>query len=341
MQRARNFWRVNYIHDGCGQFSRDTCLLMSSSKKLKLDPRQRRFELRNNNLLLTDGTSNTTDEQDLDDGDTQHLDDGDTQRTRRGVVNSWRSFTEFEWNKKYPWIQARLDGLYCIYCSHSHASTRNKSGKFVRVAFTGNRPDKLAKHDSSVTHQTCAGDYREFQARESSSSFIFQIIDQSNTLTVDEDALCDSMKCMYWLAKHEVPNSLFCPLLDVCVLMGNTTLPMLDKAKNLNYRSEQIKAEFITCIGSSLEEQLLENLGKSPYFSIVIDECTDISVHKQLGICVQYIDHQSANVQVDFLKLIELPQGTADVICDVVITYLTKGSLNLERLAEAQQMVHQ
>ena len=108
---------------------------------------------------------------------------------------------------------------------------------------------------------------------------------------------------------------------------------MLDKAKNLNYRSEPIKAEFLTCIGSSLEEQLLENLGKSPYFSIVIDESMDISVHKELGICVQYIDHQSANVQVDFLKLLELPQGTADVICDTVITYLTKGSLNLERLA--------
>ena len=302
-----------------------TCLVMSSSKKLKLDPRQRRFELRNNNLLLTDGASNTTDEQDLD--------DGDTQRTRRGVLESWRSFTELEWKKKYPWIQARFDGIYCIYCSHGHASTRNKSGKFVTVAFTGNHPDKLAKHDSSVTHQTCASDYREFQARESSSSSIVQIINQSNTLTVDEDALCDSMKCMYWLAKHEVPNSLFCPLLDVCVLMGNTTLPMLYKAKYLNYRSEQIKAEFLTCIGSSLEEQLLENLGKSPYFSLVIDEATDISVHKQLGICVQYIDHQSANVQVDFLKLIELPQGTADVICDTVITYLTIGSLNLERLA--------
>ena len=121
----------------------------------------------------------------------------------------------------------------------------------MKVAFTGNRPD-IAKHDSSVTHQNCASDYREFQARESSSSSIAQIIDQSNTLTVDEDALVDSMRCLYWLAHHEVPNSLFCPLLNVCVLLGNTTLPLLNKAKNLNYRSEQIKAEFLTCIGSCI-----------------------------------------------------------------------------------------
>ena len=270
--------------------------MASSTKKLKLDPRQRRFELRNDELLLTGGASSISDDCDQDDS---------MQHKRRGAVDSWRLFAELDWKKKYPWIQARSDGIYCAYCSHSHASTRNKSGKFVKVAFTGNRPDKLAKHDSSVTHQNCASDYREFQARESSSS-IAQIIDQSNTLTVDEDALVDSMRCLYWLAHHEVPNSLFCPLLDVCVLLGNTTLPLLNKAKNLNYRSEQIKAEFLTCIGSSLEEQLIENLRKSPYYSIVIDESTDISVHKQLAICVQYIDHKSANVQVDFLKLIEL-----------------------------------
>ena len=102
----------------------------------------------------------------------------DEERLIAGLINCLLNSTG---RKKYPWIQARSDGIYCAYCSHSHASTRNKSGKFVKVALTGNRPDKLAKHNSSVTHQNCASDYREFQARESSSSSIAQIIDQSNT----------------------------------------------------------------------------------------------------------------------------------------------------------------
>lgn len=57
---------------------------------------------------------------------------------------------------------------------------------------------------------------------------------------------------------------------------------------------------------------------------------------KQLGICVQYIDHHSACVQVEFLKLLELSQGTADIICDTVIKYLSEKSpidLDLEKLA--------
>ena len=43
-EHMRKFWHVNDIHDGCGHVSHDTCLVMSSSIKLKLDPRQRCFE---------------------------------------------------------------------------------------------------------------------------------------------------------------------------------------------------------------------------------------------------------------------------------------------------------
>lgn len=155
-------------------------------------------------------------------------------------------------------------------------------------------------------------------------------------LTVDENAFCDNMKCIYWLAKHEIAHSHFTSLLDFCVLMGNDTLPMLEKARNLNYRSEQTKAEILTCIGSALEEDLLERVSKSPYYSIIFDEATDITVHKQLGVCIQYIDQQSACVQVQFLKLLELSQGTADVICDAIIKYISEYAsinLDLEKLA--------
>ena len=41
--------------------------MASSTKKLKLDPRQRRFELRNDELLLTGGASSISDDCDQDD----------------------------------------------------------------------------------------------------------------------------------------------------------------------------------------------------------------------------------------------------------------------------------
>ncbi len=48
----------------------------------------------------------------------------------------------------------------------------------------------------------------------------------------------------------------------------------------MTYRSEQTKGEMILAIGSCIEQQLLNDVVNSPYFSIIIDEATDISVHK-------------------------------------------------------------
>ena len=94
---------------------------------------------------------------------------------------------------------------------------------------------------------------------------------------------------MYWLAEHEVLyTSFFSPLLDLCVYLGNESLPLLNKTKNMTYRSEQIRGEMIVATGYCIEQQLLRDVVNSSYFSIIIDEATDVSVHKQLGICVQY-----------------------------------------------------
>ena len=53
--------------------------MASLTKKLKLDPRQRRFELRNDELLLTGGASSISDDYDQDDS---------MQHKRRGAVDS-------------------------------------------------------------------------------------------------------------------------------------------------------------------------------------------------------------------------------------------------------------
>ena len=57
----------------------------------------------------------------------------------------------------------------------------------------------------------------------------------------------------------------------------------------MKYKSEQSMAEMVEAIGVSLEEQFLCEVQASPYYSIIIDEATDISVTKQLGLCIQYL----------------------------------------------------
>ena len=119
--------------------------------------------------------------------------------------------------------------------------------------------------------------------------------------------------------KREIAHTTnFAELQSLCILLGNETLPTLQKAKNLNYLSKQTMGEMVAAIGLALEAEILDEVRSSKYFSIIIDEATDISVSKSLGLCVQYIDSE-AIVKVKGLKLIEIKQGTADAITESIL----------------------
>ena len=305
---------------------------MSSVKKRKLEKGQRCLIFNEDTIAVAPVAETTTEETETE------------RQSRRGTVSSWRRFAEASWKTKYPWLVAKADGIYCLYCTHCHASSKGSSGKFVDVGYSGIRSDKLTKHESSTAHQNSADDYREYQARQSSQQSVVEVMQQSNTLTVDEEAFCDSLRCMYWLGKYEVPyTTLFSPLLELGIILGNASLPLLNKAKNLNYRSEQTKAEMLAAIGKSLEEELLNEVAKSPYFSIVFDEATDISTNKQLGISVQYINvnNTKCNIEVKFLKLLELSKGTADIICEAILRIYQRQHLKLLTLRNWRQMEQQ
>ncbi len=136
--------------------------------------------------------------------------------------------------------------------------------------------------------------------------------------------------------KREIAHTTnFAELQALCMQLGNTTLPLLRKGKNLNYLSKQTMGEMVAAIGVALEMDILQEICQSPYFSIIIDEATDISVTKSLGLCIQYLD-SDANVRVRAVKLIEVSHGTADAITDSLFTYLTTTApvpLEQEKLA--------
>lgn len=65
-------------------------------------------------------------------------------------------------------------------------------------------------------------------------------------------------------------------------MLGNDKLPRLWKGKILTNQSEHRMAEMIAAIDTSLEKQVPEEVCKSKYYSIIIDEATYITVSKNL-----------------------------------------------------------
>ena len=248
--------------------------------------------------------------------------------SHRGSLESWRSFTQPKYQQKHPWLVLKPEGIYC--CAHQpHA----RANVFVALPYTGNRSDKLLQHERSGVHQASLTLHQESLLRSATSTTIREVVMESAVITADETAFSDALRCMYFLMKGEMAYTThFVDLQSLCIFLGNTTLPLLRKARNLNYLSKQTTGEMVASIGLALEADMLEEIRLSRYFSIIIDEATDISVTKSLGLCIQYLDNE-ANIRVRAVKIIEFKHGTAEAITDAVFNYLSASSLDQQKLA--------
>lgn len=77
-------------------------------------------------------------------------------------------------------------------------------------------------------------------------------------------------------------------------------------------------------------ENLKEDIGSSPY-SLIIDESTDISVQKYLGIIIYYSENTNKIVYT-FLDLVPLINCDADSLIDCIKATLHKFNLDLQKL---------
>ena len=132
---------------------------------------------------------------------------GESSSSRRGNTTSWRSFGESKWRDIYPWLLLKEDGLYCKYCIYNKHEVRSRSGVFITMPYTGNRPDKLRRHESCTAHADSQIVYQEWVTRVANKSTVLNMVERSNILTVDEFAFCDAMRCMYYLNKHEIAHT--------------------------------------------------------------------------------------------------------------------------------------
>lgn len=48
--------------------------------------------------------------------------------------------------------------------------------------------------------------------------------------------------------------------------------------------------ELITCMANTIREPILDDIRKSPAYSVLIDETTDVSVSNQMIVYIRYID---------------------------------------------------
>ena len=110
--------------------------------------------------------------------------------------------------------------------------------------------------------------------------------------------------CTHFLARQHIPHTTnFDKLVDLVVSCGGEDLKQFaDKAgRNATYTSTNAVFDFIEATGIWVDEFQPKLLHKTPFLSLLADECTDITTIEELSVFCRWVQDE-ALVENFFLK---------------------------------------
>ena len=105
---------------------------------------------------------------------------------------------------------------------------------------------------------------------------------------------------------------------------------MIAWLKQREYISPTIVNELIKLMGQSVLRKILSDASVAQWFSIIVDEATDISQNEQMSLSIRWVDN-SYNVREDTLGLVQLPNTKAETILSTIKDILISCSLPIKQ----------
>ena len=119
---------------------------------------------------------------------------------------------------------------------------------------------------------------------------------------------------------------------DHSMLLMPSIFPDSKIAAHLSMHRTKCTGLIKNLIGPCLLQELLNDVGES-FYSLIIDESTDISQEKLLAVCIRYFSKSNCKIISSFLGLVILKgECTSDVIGNGIVEMLQKYKLSLKKL---------
>ncbi|GBO05324.1 hypothetical protein AVEN_138116-1 [Araneus ventricosus] len=96
------------------------------------------------------------------------------------------------------------------------------------------------------------------------------------------------------------------------------------------YTSSFIQNELINTFGYLIQSQIVRNVRKSIFYSVLADETTDISQIEQFSFCVRYVEDQKYKIREDFLTFVPVYDVTG--LANTVLETLSILELDLNKM---------
>ena len=207
---------------------------------------------------------------------------------------------QYSWNKRWPWLLFKEDlGMFCKLCTSIYPSD---DIVFVGRGSKDFKTSALLRHASSKKHQSALE--REKIAQSSNLKVSVQ-----KSLTTNEESIVASMKAAYFMAKQDIAMAKHSAIMDLLKCVNS---PCINSAPVYSHSS--FIEEFHEIFYEIIQDQLLNIIQSSPFMSVIIDESTDIGVHKKLIVYVKLLN--GSEIETHFLHNTEVINGTAMTITE-------------------------
>lgn len=219
--------------------------------------------------------------------------------------------------------------MLCSLCiKHQRRPNKCQIGRavWVDIPCTTVRKSAIRTHMEGEPHKEAV--VFEATAAVTSSSIEASLVREEE---VNRQALTTSMKVLYFLCKEEIPHTTkFEPLKKLMKDLGVDVLNFLDKGDNAKYTSERHVQDLVVLFGEEIWDRHRQEILASPFYSVIVDETTDITTTLELIIYIRYIcDSKSKTV---FARLISIPDGKADTIKSAICKFLEDNRIPLKNM---------
>ena len=226
------------------------------------------------------------------------------------------------WLDKHDWLRYVGEKMFCTLC------IQQKKDCSLTRGSTNYRTSTLTRHIKHKQHQQTLLEIVQRTEYEKSSKSAHK---QMSTLYKDKfDALHKVLRNVYWLAKENMPMFKYPSMYKLLKLQG-VNLEALSVHGD-DYSSRTAGEEFLKCIVKTIEDKIDAEIKRPDvsFFSIMIDESTDITITKKLVIIMKYVDSKM-NVTTTFLGNLGLkdPSVTADKLFSYMKTFIEKRGISL------------
>ena len=244
------------------------------------------------------------------------------------------------WYSTFPWLtvcvtRGKAFCVVCRYCSEKNLLGLSKKGDdaFTLVGFDNWKKarERFNTHALSDTHKEAVLKI-ELSKQESVHALINKqaMAEQK----VRQQMLLKQISSLKYLLRQGLAvrghDDLEGNLLQLLKLRSSDCTELTTWIRERRYFSPVILNEQIFLMGLTVLRGLLNDIKAAQWFSIIVDEATDISHKEQLTLCVRWVDME-LTIHEDPLKLVHVPKTDANTLTSVVKDCLIRFSLPISQ----------